>query len=248
MYLCSMKTYVDVIVPLPVAGLFTYSLPDEWVSRVCEGCRVVVSFGPRRYYTAIVVSIHHTPSGEYEIKDISEVLDREPMLLSRQYRFWKWLSEYYLCPLGDVYKAAVPSGMKLESETQVVINPDFEADGPLPPKEQQVLDLLSADAEQCITQLEKGSGIRNILPVVKSLLEKEAIFVREELKRNYKPRTEERVRLAPAFRNEKVLHIQMDLLKRSLRQQQVLMKYLLVPERRSQTDRKSTRLNSSHLN
>ena len=226
LYLCSMKTYVDVIVPLPVAGLFTYSLPDEWVSRVCEGCRVVVSFGPRRYYTAIVVSIHHTPSGEYEIKDISEVLDREPMLLSRQYRFWKWLSEYYLCPLGDVYKAAVPSGMKLESETQVVINPDFEADGPLPPKEQQVLDLLSADAEQCITQLEKGSGIRNILPVVKSLLEKEAIFVREELKRNYKPRTEERVRLAPAFRNEKALHIQMDLLKRSLRQQQVLMKYL----------------------
>ena len=83
-----------------------------------------------------------------------------------------------------MYKAAIPSGMKLESETLVEYNPDFEATAPLPEKEQKILDLLSRDTEQCVTQLEKNSGRKNVLTVIKSLLDKEAIFVKEELKRN----------------------------------------------------------------
>lgn len=82
--------------------------------------------------------------------------------------------------------------MKLESETLVEYNPDFVASEPLPPREQCILDLLSADPEQCVTQLEKASGMKNLLPVIKSLLEKEAICIKEEIKRSYKPRTEVR--------------------------------------------------------
>ena len=88
--------------------------------------------------------------------------------------------------------------MKLESETIVEYNPDFEADAPLPEREQRILDLLAVDAQQCVTKLEKESGIKNILTVIKSLLDKEAIFVKEELRRTYKPKTEARVRLAGA--------------------------------------------------
>lgn len=226
MYLCGMKRYVDVIVPLPIAGQYTYSLPEEMAERVCMGCRVVVPFGRKKFYTGLVTRVHEEAPQAYETKDVSEVLDERPILLERQYAFWQWLSDYYLCPLGDVYKAAVPSGMKLESETLVVYNPDFVAGGPLPEKEQQVLDLLSRDTEQCITQLEKSSGIRQLLPVIQALLEKEAIYVKEELKRSYRPKLETRVRLTERVRPEKALRLQFDLLARAPKQLAVLMKYL----------------------
>ena len=130
------------------------------------------------------------------MKDISALLDASPILLPVQFKFWEWIADYYLCTQGDVYKAALPSGLKLESETIVEYNPDFEADAPLPEREQRILDLLAVDAQQSVTKLEKDSGIKNILTAIKSLLDKEAIFVKEELKRTYKPKTEARVRLA----------------------------------------------------
>lgn len=220
--------YVDVIVPLPIAGEYTYSLPPALEGKVHGGCRVVVPFGPKKYYTAIVVSVHDSAPEAYETKNILEVLDERPVLLKRQFDFWQWVSDYYLCTIGDVYKAALPSGLKLESETMVVYNPDFEASGPLPPKEQLLLDLLSANPEQCVTQLEKAAGIRNILPVVRSLLEKEAVCIKEELKRSYKPKTEIRVRLAGNMRAEKALQFQMNMLDRPKTEKQlaVLMKYV----------------------
>lgn len=226
LYLCDMKKYVDVIVPLPIAGQYTYSLPEGWDERVKEGCRVVVPFGRKKYYTAIITKVHETPPEEYETKDVAEILEERPVLLARQYAFWKWMADYYLCTLGDVYKAALPSGMKLESETVVVYNPDFEAVEPLTEREQSVMNLLSAETEQCITQLEKSSGIRQILPVIKSLLEKEAVKVKEELKRSYKPRTEARVRLTPGMQDEEKLRGLFDGLARAPKQLAVLMKYI----------------------
>lgn len=221
-----MKKYVDVILPLPVAGQYTYSVPADLEDKVKAGCRIVVPFGSKKYYTAIVTCVHQNALETYETKDLVEVLDTSPVLLKRQYDFWKWLADYYLCTLGDVYKAALPSGMKLESETLVVPNPEFEADKPLPEKEQRVLDLLSDDSEQCITQLEKASGIKNLLPVIKSLLEKEAIRVKEELKRSYKPRVEIRVRLAEAMQTEDAVRRQFDVLSRAPKQLALLMKYI----------------------
>lgn len=226
LYLCDMKKYVDVIVPLPIAGQYTYSLPEGWDEKVKEGCRVVVPFGRKKYYTAIITKVHETPPEEYETKDVAEILDERPVLLARQYAFWKWMADYYLCTLGDVYKAALPSGMKLESETVVVYNPDFEAVEPLTEREQSVMNLLSAETEQCITQLEKSSGIRQILPVIKSLLEKEAVKVKEELKRSYKPRTEARVRLTLGMQDEEKLRGLFDGLARAPKQLAVLMKYI----------------------
>lgn len=221
-----MKKYVDVIVPLPIAGQYTYSVPDELTDKIKAGCRIVVPFGSKKYYTAIVTKVHQTAPEAYETKDIMEVLDESPVLLRRQYDFWQWLADYYLCTLGDVYKAALPSGMKLESETLVVLNPEFEALQPLSEKEQRILDLLGNDSEQCITQLEKSSGIKNLLPVIKALLEKEAILVKEELKRSYKPRVESRVRLSAAMQTEEAVHRQLDALARAPKQLALLMKYI----------------------
>lgn len=221
-----MKKFIDVIVPLPIANQYTYSLPMDMEDKVQMGCRVIVPFGKKKFYTAIVTQVHYAAPEGYETKDIEEVLDSEPVLLPKQLEFWEWLASYYLCTLGDVYKAAIPSGMKLESETLVEYNPDFEAIAPLPEREQKILDLLSVDTEQCITQLEKASGLKHILPVIKSLLDKEAIFVKEELKRNYKPRTEARVKFADENIDETRLQTLFNELARAPKQLALLMKYI----------------------
>lgn len=221
-----MQKFVDVILPLPLANRFTYSLPDEYSEKIEIGCRVIVPFGRKKFYTAIVVNIHYCPPQEYETKDIAEVLDEQPVLLPMQYKFWEWIASYYLCTPGDVYKAALPSGMKLESETLIELNPDFVATTVLPEKEQRILDLLSEKPEQCITELEKNGGIKNALSTVKSLLDKEAIFIKEELKRNYKPRTEARVRLTEGNRTEENLRQLFDELAKAPKQLAMLMKYI----------------------
>ena len=220
-----MKKYVDVILPLPLAGGFTYALPDEVADKVVKGCRVVVPFGRKKFYTAIVYHVHYLCPTEYEVKEITAMLDEKPILLPLQFKFWQWIADYYLCTLGDVYKAALPSGLKIESETIVVYNPDFEAYAPLSPKEQQLLDALSNDHEQSVTRLEKETGMNAILTVVKQLLDKEAIHIKEELKRTYKPKMEARVRFAMEM-SERQLNILFDLLKRSAKQEALLMKYI----------------------
>lgn len=221
-----MKKYVDVILPLPLPKSFTYALPDEGADQVQPGCRVVVPFGRKKFYTAIVCNVHYYAPADYEVKEISTVLDASPILLPRQFKFWQWLADYYLCTQGDVYKAALPSGLKLESETIVEYNPDFEAEGPLPEREQKILDRLAVEPEQSVTKLEKETGIKNILPVIKSLLDKEALFVKEEMRRTYKPKTETRVRLAAEAAGEERLKELFDELARAPKQLALLMKYI----------------------
>ena len=222
-----MEKFVDVILPLPLQACFTYALPPEMDGQVQIGCRVVVSFGRKKFYTGIVRNVHYLKPQEYEVKEVSAVLDEHPILLPLQFQFWEWLADYYLCTQGDVYKAALPSGLKLESETVVEYNPDFEAAEPLSEREQKVLDLLAVEPEQTVTRLEKESGLKNILAVVKSLLEKDTLFVKEELKRTYKPKTETRVRLTEAACNERRLHFFFDeLQRRAPKQLDLLMKYI----------------------
>lgn len=215
--------------PLPIAGLYTYALPEYMEENVQTGCRVIVSFGQKKFYTAIVVKVHTTPPFGYEVKYVEEVLDKSPVLLSAQLEFWEWMASYYLCTLGDVFKAALPSGMKLASETVVVYNPDYEADTPLTVKEQQILDVLSSSHEQALTQLVRGSGLKNILPSIKSLLEKGAIYVKEEIKRSYKPKTELCVRFAHPFTEEQ-MQVLFEQLNRAPKQLNLLMKYVELSE------------------
>ena len=188
--------YADVIVPLPLANSYTYRLSHEMAGQVQVGSRVVVPFGQKKFYTAIVIRLHNTPpEGGYEIKSVTEVLDPHPIVLPNQLGFWQWIADYYLCTLGDVYKAALPSGMKLESETRIELNPDFSpTEEKFLPNEEKIFSLLADNKERTVAQIEKETGIKNALPAIHTLLGKEAIFVKEEVKRTYKPKTEMRVR------------------------------------------------------
>ncbi|MGM9733991.1 MAG: primosomal protein N' [Prevotella sp.] len=109
--------YVDLMLPVPLEGFFTYSVPERLRERMQFGVRVIVTFGPKKTYVGIVVRTHDdTPKGEYKIKEIIDIVDDKPMMLDRQMKLWQWIAEYYLAPIGDVYKAAMPSGLKQEEE------------------------------------------------------------------------------------------------------------------------------------
>lgn len=226
-----MQWYVDVILPLPLAGSFSYRLEDAHVPLVQMGSRVVVQFGVKRYYTALVVRKHtDTPHGDYEIKTISEVLDAAPIVHEQQLSLWQWMADYYMCSIGDVYKAALPSGLKLESETVVELNADFVADAPLKEREQQLLDALAQNPRQRVQQLLKHCGLKQDMRLIKSLLDKGAIRVDESVSQRYKPKNEVRVRLSETCRSEEALNEALLTLKRATKQQQLLLKLIELTE------------------
>ncbi len=219
--------YADVILPLPLENVYTYSIPADLEAEVTPGCRVVVHFGKKRYYTAIVLRVHsQEPKAGFETKEIFALLDASPILREPQLRLWQWIASYYICKLGDVYKAALPSGLKLESETAVTLLADFEADTPLRPGEQAVLDAFGEARKLTVSEIEKKTGLRNVMPLVTSLLRRGAVDVCEEMKRGFVPKTETYVRLAQEYTNEERLGEVFAGLKRAKKQEKLLMCFL----------------------
>ena len=103
---------VDVILPLPLDGTFTYSVPQQLDGQVKAGCRVLVPFGRNKQYVGLVARLHDQRPEGYDVKDILQVIDTQPILLQEQYRLWQWIADYYMSPIGEVYKAALPAGLK----------------------------------------------------------------------------------------------------------------------------------------
>lgn len=216
--------YADVILPLPLADSFTYALPPEMASQVRVGSRLIVPFGTKKFYTAIVVALHdNEPS--YTTKEATELLDATPVVLPQQLSLWRWIADYYLCTLGEVYKAALPSGMKLESETSVVLLDSFADESSLSPNEQRVVEALAQKKELSLASLQKETGIRSILPLVRGLLDKGALQMKEEVRRNYKARTIPCVTISLEYFDESHLQQAQMQLVRTPRQLVLLSRY-----------------------
>ncbi len=109
-----MSQYADVILPLPLASLYTYSVPPEFEGKVFVGCRVSVPLGKNKHYTALIAKIHSDKPEDYEVRPFNELLDDSPIVLPMQMKLWDWLSKYYLCTTGEIYNAAIPKGLKGE--------------------------------------------------------------------------------------------------------------------------------------
>lgn len=220
--------YTDVILPLPLHGLYTYAIPSELISAIQVGKRVIVQFGKKKYYTAIVQNIYESEKTEEElqtpIKEIVTILDDIPIVTTKQLELWSWIASYYMCSVGDVYRAALPSILKLESETYVTLNPDFEAIEAPTNKENDVLRFLS-EKPFTINELEKKSKVPNIIPTIKSLVDKGAILISENIQHQYKAKTETAVRLTKAYSDEELIKI-VDSLERAKKQQALLLSYL----------------------
>ena len=235
--------YIDVILPLPLANTFTYSVPDEWADAVRIGMRVIVPFGKKKMYTAIVSLVHTITPTIYEAKEIVYLLDNEPILRRPQLKFWEWISSYYQAHLGDVYQAAVPAGLKLESETLVCINPDYEAESVLSERESKILDALSDGKPIKVAELTKVTELRNVMATLKHLMDNGAVEISEELRQKFRPKTDTFIRLTENATKEDNLRRIFDDLSRAKKQLDMLMMYIdlsrcLIPAKQREVSKK----------
>ena len=189
---------------------------------------MVVPLGKRKIYTGIAVRLHSTaPEGDIQIKDILDIEDQRPIVHLHQLKFWKWIADYYLCTAGEVMKAALPSGLKLESETTITRNKDFDGDT-LDEKEWEIWEALKTTPLRIADVQKSVKG--NILKIVSGMAEKEAVLVDETLTRNFKPKTIPYVRLTEDYFDEQRLNRFFSTLKRSPKQESTLLAYLDMSE------------------
>ena len=179
--------YVDVILPLPLQNTFTYEVPSEFEG-VHEGMRVVVQFGQKKFYTAIIYKLHDNEPKKYRAKPILNVLDNQPIISPQQFELWKWLANYYCCSLGDVMHSALPSVLKLSSETKLKVENDEIDKKSLNDKEFLVVEALEVQNELTLNEVSKILNQKTIFPTIKSLLERKIISLLEELNEQYKPK------------------------------------------------------------
>ena len=225
--------FVDLILPLPLDGIFTYRIPYEMNDLVREGLRVVVQFGSRKVYAAIVYKVHEIIPEAYSPKYVLAVLDGEPIVYEKQFSLWQWLSDYYIAPLGAVMNAALPTALKLSSESQIVLNPDFEV-GSMALNEKEGALLMAVQSQDAIslTQASQIAEQKKVFPIIKGLIEKGVLLMEEELADKYKARTEVLVQLNPEYVNEDPMRLLFEELeKRAFKQLQVLMAYLQLAQR-----------------
>ena len=188
--------FAEIIVPLPLYGTYTYRIPPEIQGAVQVGSRVLVQFGKKKFYTGLVSSLHNvTPA--YEVKDIVSVLDPKPLVKYPQLKLWNWISEYYLCSVGEVYKAAVPTGLKPESETMISLNEEFGTPEGVKLTERQamVVMLLEEKKRLRISEIEKELKIKNVTQIAGSMLDMGIIHIDEKIVERYHAKSETYIEL-----------------------------------------------------
>lgn len=216
--------YVDVVFPLPLAGVFTYRMPSETVSVV--GMRVLAPFGKKKIYAGVVVALHTAgiPDG-MDIKEIICCLDDSPVVTPQQLRLWHWVADYYMCTLGEVMKAALPAALKLESETRITLVEDV-ASASLSVAQQKVCDFLRDGKQHTIDEIGQSLGLRSVLPVLNKLIDQGMIQLSEHVEEKYRPKTADFVLLTDEYTENDALQALLGKLNVAKKQQQLLLSYL----------------------
>ncbi len=217
--------FINVILPIPLQRLFTYSITAAEADFLKKGMRVAVPFGKKKIYTALVYEIHQQAPEAYEAKPIHQILDDFPIVNEKQLDHWQWMSEYYMCSLGEVYRAALPSAFLLESETIVLQQPAFEDDSVLTDEEFIIYEALQQQSQLSVLEISNMLSKKKVFPVLNSMLDKGALLLKEEIYEQYKPKLVKYVRLNEAYREATALNALLDTMSRAKKQYEALMTY-----------------------
>ncbi|MGJ8666244.1 MAG: replication restart helicase PriA [Patiriisocius sp.] len=221
--------FIDVILPIPLKQTFTYSVNKDEAAFLKQGFRVAVPFGKSKVYTAIVYQVHDQAPQGYETKSIDQILDETPIVTSTQIKHWEWIADYYMCTLGEVVKAALPSAFLLESETMVSLNKDAVIDETnLSDEEFLVLEALEHRSPIHINDVRSILDKSNVVKVLQGLIEQRVISVFEEVYEQYSPKLKRYIKLAPRYISEENLRELLDSLTRAPKQREVLMQLFML--------------------
>ncbi|MBC2839482.1 primosomal protein N' [Robiginitalea sp. SC105] len=216
--------FVEVLLPLPLERNYTYAAgPGEGYS-LEPGTRVAVPFGKSKLYTGLVLGVHDNPPEAYEPKEIYRVLDETPLVSPGQIRHWRWIAQYYMCTLGEVFRTAVPSVFLLQSETRVVLRegsrPDQED---LDDTEFLILEALEHQPVLSVSEISDIVDRKHVLPILDRMIARKILILQEKLQEGYKPLRARYIRLHPDFEDEEALSELMDSLSRAPKQSGLIL-------------------------
>ncbi|WP_029036472.1 replication restart helicase PriA [Salinimicrobium xinjiangense] len=218
-----MAFFINVILPLPLENLFTYSVTEAEANFLRPGMRVAVPFGKSKIYTGIVSEVHQNDPKIYEAKPIEQILDETPVVTEAQLKFWSWIAAYYMCTEGEVLRAAIPSAFLLESETIVQLLKEAEVNEEnLSDDEFLLFEALQRQSSLKINEIVQLLDKKTVLPVINSLVEKRVVAVNQEIYEQYKPKIERHVKLHDNYSNEAAMHQLLDELSRAPKQREVI--------------------------
>ncbi|WP_461486397.1 primosomal protein N' family DNA-binding protein, partial [Pedobacter sp.] len=218
--------FVEIVLPLSLAINYTYRVPYELNEAVAVGKRVVVQFGKHKIYTALVKSIGKNPPAHYQAKYIIDVIDDYPLVNEKQFKFWNWITSYYLCNEGDVMSAALPTGLKLASETVLLLREELPEELDLSDKEQLIFEVLHKQHRISIDEVASLLGQKTVYPIVNSLIAKEIIVAAEEVVDKYKPLLKSFVKLNDFYHDDVNLKALFEQLEKAPKQLDALLAYL----------------------
>lgn len=187
--------FAEVIIPLSIGGTFTYILPNELEKSVHVGSLVMVPFAGNKLYTGLVAEIHNIKPEGFQVKEIDSIADETIHFSEKHLEFLKWISEYYIANSGDVLRAALPVAFRLESVTYVMLNEESEYNLKLTPSAQKVVDALKGGVSHTIAELQKLTGLKGVMAVVKQLLNQNIVVLKEQVDPMFKPKSEAWVKL-----------------------------------------------------
>ena len=217
-----LPNYADILLPLALQDTLTYRIPAHM--QLAVGQRVIVPLGKSKRYSGFVVRLHDdAPEGNFTIKEVEDIVDETPLLQPAQIKFWQWLAYYYMCTTGEVLKAALPSGLKLESEARILATDTAPDEAQLTPRQLLAYRKLSADTPRSIEDLTRENVS---LSALRFLIDNGFAQVKEHMRESFKPRTETYVRLHPDLLSDERLNEVFDSLKRSPKQDAMLLSYL----------------------
>ncbi len=209
--------FAEIILPLPLHDTFTYRVPEQLRLQATPGKRAIVQFGRKKFYSGLIFSVHDAAPQGFEIKDIQSVLDDEPVIHPVNIRLWQWMAEYYLCPLGDVMKAALPSALKLESSSMVAALPGSGNT----PSETELVKLITAKSLS-LAEIQKKMGSRFSFRELQQLINQKIICLEETVFEKYKPKTRPLLQLHPSMDSPEKWQQTLDSLTRAPKQQELM--------------------------
>lgn len=222
--------FAEILLPLPIPGTYTYRVPFELNQKAKVGQRAVVQFGKTKIMSGLIISLTEEVPDCTSIKYLLDILDDDPVVNENQLKLWQWIASYYICYLGDVMQVALPSALKLSSESKIMLSDEFVLDSmALSDNEFLIVEALQIQPQLTITEVSKIIGYKKIMPLVKTMIEKKIIVMQEELQQKYKAKYERYVRLTNTYRNEDAMRELMDTLsKRAYKQLELLMAFFVL--------------------
>ncbi|CAA0167968.1 Primosome factor n' (replication factor Y) [Tenacibaculum maritimum] len=187
--------------------------------------RVAVPFGKSKIYTALVLRTHNVAPIAYKAKEIYQILEESSLVNEKQLQHWQWISTYYLCPLGDVYKASLPSAFLLESETIIYKNETYQEEVALSDEEYLIFEALQNQSQLTIHQVVDILGKKTVLPIINELIKKNVLFIKEEIYEVYKPKLVKYVRLQKKYTSKEGLQELLEKLSRAKKQKEAVLGY-----------------------